>query len=110
MTSIKELCFVPVAKTSDISQDEPRRVMVGDQAIALYNLSGVFHATDDCCSHGMASLARGFIDGPLIECPLHGGAFDIATGKAVKAPCVEDIRIFEVRVEGDMLYVGVPQQ
>jgi DNA-binding beta-propeller fold protein YncE len=33
---------------------------------------------------------------------------DIATGKAVKAPCTEDIRTFPVKIEGDNVYVDLP--
>ena len=55
--------------------------------MCLYNLGGTIYATHDTCTHGQASLADGFIDGDEIECPLHQGLFQIATGKAVGAPC-----------------------
>ena len=44
-------------------------------------------------------LADGFIEGEEIECPLHQGKFHIATGKAVGVPCIEDIRVYAVKVE-----------
>jgi nitrite reductase/ring-hydroxylating ferredoxin subunit len=101
------LRYHAIAKVAEVSPDEPKRVVVGEQAIALYNLGGQIHATDDVCTHGLASLSMGFIDGDLIECPLHGGAFEIATGKAAKPPCVEDIRIFPVKVEDGTIYIGL---
>lgn len=99
--------FVPVAKTSEVDADSPKRVVIEDRAIAIYNLAGVFYATDDICSHGLASLSMGFIEDGLIECPLHGGAFDIATGKACKSPCIEDIRVFAVKVEDGTIHVEI---
>jgi nitrite reductase/ring-hydroxylating ferredoxin subunit len=103
----ESLRFHAVAKVTEISLDEPKRIVVGEQAIALYNLDGQIHATDDVCSHGLASLSMGLIDGELIECPLHGGAFEIATGKAARAPCMEDIRSFPVRVTDGTVFVGL---
>jgi naphthalene 1,2-dioxygenase system ferredoxin subunit len=106
-TELKE--FVATVPISELHPDEPRRVTIGEFSIAVYNLQGKYYATDDCCSHGLASLAMGFVDGNLIECPLHGGAFDIITGKAAKSPCVEDIRTFETKVEEGILLVCVPK-
>ena len=101
--------FHPSADVADMVDDEPVRVVIEGRQIALYRLGDDFYATDDRCSHGLASLAMGIVDGDRIECPLHGGMFEIKTGKAVKLPCTEDIRTFPVRTEGGKLYVGVPR-
>ena len=75
--------------------------------VALYNLDGAFYATDDTCSHGQASLADGEIDGDLVECPFHGGCFEIKTGLPAGAPCTEPITRYDLVVEDDAVYALV---
>lgn len=96
-----------VAKTTEIPVDEAKRVIIGEQQIAIFNLDGTFYATDDICTHAFASLAEGYIEDGCVECPLHAGVFDIKTGKAQGVPVVEDIKTFPVRIEGENIYVEV---
>ena len=49
------------------------------------------------CTHAYASLADGYIEGDIIECPLHGGCFEIKTGKVASAPATEDLRTYPVQ-------------
>jgi len=96
-----------LCKTSDIGPGEILAVEVeGLGTLAIYNVDGDFFATDDFCSHGEASLADGEISGCKVICPLHMGSFDIATGKAIDAPCFIDIATFPVQVEGDGVYLA----
>lgn len=98
-----------VAKTDEVQEEEPKAVQVGNQYIAIYRVDGKFYATDDICTHEFASLCEGFIDGDIIECPLHAGQFHIPTGKAMSPPVTEDLKTFAVKLEGDDLYVEVPK-
>ncbi|MFB3102113.1 MAG: non-heme iron oxygenase ferredoxin subunit [Alphaproteobacteria bacterium] len=98
----------PAAKTDDIAHGEALRVEIGEREIAIFNLGGVFYATSDTCTHSFASLADGFIEDDCVECPLHGGRFDIKTGAAIEEPCTEDLEIFPVRVDGGTVFVAVP--
>lgn len=96
-----------VAKTGEVKEGEAKRVVVGSNEIAIYNLGGTFHATDDVCTHAYASLSDGFIEDGIVECPLHAGRFEIATGKALGVPVTQDIKVYKVRVDGDSIYVDV---
>lgn len=40
--------------------------------------------------------------------PLHQARFDLATGKYLGPPAEHDIAVFELRVEGDEIYVSLP--
>jgi Rieske Fe-S protein len=42
----------------------------------------------------------GWLDGDVIECPLHGGRFEVKTGKGLGAPITCDLKTFPVRIEG----------
>ena len=97
-----------LCKTTDLSPGEIRRVDRGDApAIAVYNIEGTFYATDDCCTHGLASLSEGELDGENIECNLHFGGFHVPTGKAVFAPCSIDIRTYMVEVRDGEVFALV---
>ena len=87
--------------------DEPKAVKIGEHNVAIYNVDGAYYATDDICTHEYASLCEGFIDGDIVECPLHAGQFYIPTGKAMSPPVTEDLRTFKVKVEGDDIFVEV---
>ncbi|MGD9945243.1 MAG: non-heme iron oxygenase ferredoxin subunit [Burkholderiaceae bacterium] len=90
--------WIKVAEASQIRANRTRLCRVGDKAICLYNVGGTIYASDDLCTHGMASLADGYIDGDEIVCPLHDGRFCIASGKATGAPCTVDLRTYSVTV------------
>ena len=81
-----------------------RQILVDAHAhapIALYRLSDGFFATDDCCTHGEASLAEGEIEDGEIVCPFHLGKFDIRSGAPTAAPCTRAIRTYPVIMEAD---------
>jgi nitrite reductase/ring-hydroxylating ferredoxin subunit len=105
--TVAELTFHPVAKTAQLGDGDMLHVVVGRKDIALYNVGGRFFATDALCTHGHALLTEGYIEGDNVECPMHGGVFEIATGRAIGEPCVTPLAVYPVRVEGDEVYVGV---
>lgn len=102
------LNWVAVGAPAEISPDTGTlRVVVEGEAVCLYKLEdGSIHATQDRCSHGNASLAEGYIEDGIIECPLHQGCFDIRTGEAVSAPCKVPIRVYPIKIENDVIYVS----
>lgn len=90
--------WVKVAKVSDLTAGAMMPVSANDTNLALYNVGGIFYATDNECTHAYAMLTDGTIDGDVIECPLHGGAFEIKTGKGLGAPIFCDIKSYPTRV------------
>jgi nitrite reductase/ring-hydroxylating ferredoxin subunit len=85
--------------TADVPDGGVIRVDVeGHHALAVYCLAGRYHVTDDQCTHARASLSEGEVRDGLIECPFHGGSFEIATGRPVDPPCVVPLRTYAVEV------------
>ena len=105
-----KLEFVPVASTDEIPSGQRLLLDVGEISLAVFNIAGTYFAIADICSHDGGPLAEGEIDGASIECPRHGGAFELATGRATRPPAVEDIPAYPVRVEGDQILVGLPPE
>jgi len=95
-----------VARATDIGPGEMMYVEVGNDPVVLINLDGEFFALNDICTHQDASLSDGEIIGDEIECPLHGGAFEIRTGLPVNFPVVVPVETYEVRREGDAVLVA----
>lgn len=107
LKSMSNIEFHPVAKTGDLDEEEVMAVFVGQEEIALYNVEGEYYATHGVCTHENVGLADGFVEGELIECPLHSACFEIKTGKAVNPPAEVDLKTYQVKIEGDTIYVGI---
>ena len=97
--------FVPVAQSDDVPPGQMIWVAVERERIVLANVDGALYALRDVCGHKNAPLSRGRLDGHLIECPLHFATFDVRTGKLVDGPVSADVPTYEVRVEGDTVYL-----
>ena len=99
--------WVMVASAAAIAEGDMVGVKVGDKPIALYNVAGRIYATDNVCTHAFAMLTDGWLDGAEIECPLHAGRFDVATGKGLGPPIPSDLKIYKVRIVGDEVQIDM---
>lgn len=97
--------WTAVARVDEVPEDGTFRTFLGEEPVCLYSLNGAIYATHDTCTHAQASLADGFVDGENIECPLHQALFHIPTGKVVKPPATEDVRIYKVKVEAGTVFL-----
>jgi len=101
--------FVKVAQITDIGAGETKPVKVGDEEILLANVDGTYYATSDICTHAYAALSEGDLIGDEVECFLHGSRFSVKTGEPSGPPAYETLTLFQVRVEGDDIFVGPPK-
>ncbi|KDB51690.1 Rieske (2Fe-2S) domain-containing protein [Sphaerotilus natans subsp. natans DSM 6575] len=92
--------WIVAAARDDVPEGDVIGVRVDGREIALYEVEGEIHASDNLCTHGAARMSDGFLEGREIECPLHQGRFDVCTGRALCAPLTADLRIYPVRIEG----------
>ncbi|HEX5016681.1 MAG TPA: bifunctional 3-phenylpropionate/cinnamic acid dioxygenase ferredoxin subunit [Actinomycetes bacterium] len=97
----------PTVRASDIPEGECARVVL-DVPIAIFNVGGVFHAIDDTCSHQRASLSEGWLEGHLVECPLHSSCFDVRNGEVHGLPATKPVRVHQVTVIDDVIWVSSP--
>ncbi len=96
---------IEVCKVADVGVGEVRKVEAAGLTLAVYNLEGDFCVTDDHCTHGPGSLSEGFVDGDVIECNFHQGAFNIRTGEVVRPPCMVPVKTYMTVVDGDRVYI-----
>lgn len=100
--------FTPVADVVEVPPGTAKRVYLGSDAIAIFNVGGTFYACSDRCTHGRASLSEGAIDPAtcVLTCPWHGGKFDIRTGKPLSGPPVIPVKTYKIKVDGAHVLVG----
>lgn len=109
LTVAHPLRFVPVAGPGDLPPGAARAVRVGARFVALFNVDGAVHATDNVCPHAGGPLARGRRGGPcgeIVTCPWHGWRFNVRTGESPDLPG-ERVCTIPVRVEDGCIQVAV---
>jgi naphthalene 1,2-dioxygenase system ferredoxin subunit len=94
-----------VAELDRLVEGDPLAVLVGGLQIALFRIGAEVYATDNMCTHEHALLSDGFVDGEVVECPLHQARFHIPTGRVLSPPAVSCLRSFPVRVDGNNVWV-----
>jgi len=98
---------VPVCAAADLPPGNVKSFQVGDDLVAVYNIDGTFYATEAQCTHASADLGDGILEGDVVECSLHFGAFHVPSGKAVQAPCCVDLKTFRTEVKDGQVYVDL---
>lgn len=94
---------VRLCAQDDIAPDSVAAFDVDDRRLAVFNIAGTFYVTDDECTHAAASLADGMLDGDIIECAVHMGAFHVPTGAVKAPPCQVALRTYKVVLkDGDV--------
>lgn len=96
-----------LCKTGEVPPGSAKRIDRADGDIAVYNVDGTFYATEDRCSHGLASLGEGDLIGEEIECTMHFGSFNVKTGEPMAPPCSIPIKTYKVVVKDDEVFAIV---
>ena len=96
-----------MAMVDDLEDGRGKRVYCGADAIALFKVEGQIYAVADRCPHGRASLSEGTVDSAacVLQCPWHGGQFDLASGAPKGGPVREPIKTFAVKIESGQVLV-----
>jgi len=84
-----------------------RRVVLQGRTLAVFNVEGGFHVTDDTCTHGFASLSEGTLAGHIVTCPWHGGAFDVRTGQPAGPPCEAPIAVYPCELRDGAVWARI---
>ncbi len=84
-----------------------QRIRSTGEAVCLVRKGGVISALSDICTHQHFSMSKGEIlhDGTL-QCAWHGAKFDPQTGEVRQGPAEAPLPVYEVRIEGQGIFVG----
>jgi nitrite reductase/ring-hydroxylating ferredoxin subunit/hemoglobin-like flavoprotein len=89
-------------RAADIASGHMRKVRANGEDVAVYNVGGVFYATQDACPHAGGSLSESDLEGTCVTCFLHGSQFDVATGKVICDPATEPLVTYQVTVQNGL--------
>ena len=96
-------------RASEVQEGEPLGLRLGGLAVGLFRIGDRLLAVHDICSHEYALLSKGYQEGGIVECPLHQARFDLVTGRCLGPPAERDIAAFALRLEGDEVFVSLPE-
>jgi nitrite reductase/ring-hydroxylating ferredoxin subunit len=78
--------YRPALNAADLPPGSMRRVTFEDLDVLVAHTSNGIVAVDDRCPHMAAPLSIGSLDDCVVNCPLHDGRFDLATGEVARMP------------------------
>jgi 3-phenylpropionate/trans-cinnamate dioxygenase ferredoxin subunit len=101
---------IKVCHTGDVTDGAMKAVEPNGVPVLVARVGERFFAVSDVCSHARSRLSDGFLheDGCSVECPTHGAIFSLETGDALEFPADEPIPTYAVELDGNDLYINLP--
>src|ERR1051325_6534997 len=99
--------LIKVGVKKDFPENRTTAVKAEGLDLCVARWSGGFYAFDEYCTHAAATLADADIEEGVITCPLHGAKFSVTTGAALTLPAVEPVKMYEVKTEGDEVFIKI---
>ncbi len=101
--------FIRVCREDELTEGKIKVVEIEGEPVILAKEDGKIYAFEGYCSHDGGEFEA---DDKLccegqIECPRHGGRFNIKTGEATRMPAVAPIETFEVKVENGDVFISL---
>ena len=106
------MTWTRLCPAEDLPQGAARTFEVGDLSLAAARSGDRVFVLENRCSHDDGPLGSGHLAGATsgeIECPRHGGRFDLATGHATRMPAVSSIRTIPAKIEDGAIWADVPE-
>ncbi len=109
MSAPENTSWKEVATLADIPALGGRVVATrGGEIALLRNERGEVYALDNRCPHKGGPLDEGAVSGDTVYCPLHNWRIDLTCGQA-REPDVGCVRTWPVRLEGERVFVRLPE-
>ncbi|MEU6576517.1 bifunctional 3-phenylpropionate/cinnamic acid dioxygenase ferredoxin subunit [Streptomyces sp. NPDC046805] len=99
--------MIPVCRLEDLPKGGSVRVETTPPIAVFHTDDGELYAIDDTCTHQDASLSEGWLEGCLVECPLHAASFDLRTGEPTCLPARRPVTTYRVTVEDGFIHVDL---
>ncbi|MDO8681291.1 MAG: non-heme iron oxygenase ferredoxin subunit [Acidobacteriota bacterium] len=90
--------LIRLCSTIDVLEGQGLQVTAADLVVAVFRVDDRYYVIDDACTHGPGRLCEGTVEGDIVECNFHNGAFNIRTGEVVSPPCLIPIRTYYAEV------------
>ena len=96
-----------VCRKDEVVEGSVIQVQKDGLDLAVYCVESVFYVTDNLCTHGPGYMNEGYLDGHVIECDFHNGAFDIRTGEVTAPPCMDPVKSYVVCKQDGKVFIEV---
>lgn len=95
-------------RVADVPPGRMKLLSLDGTDVTVYNVRGVFYATDDACTHADGPLHEGELKDNIVVCPWHDSCFDVTTGAITCPPATAPLQTYKVVVEGEVGRVMKP--
>jgi 3-phenylpropionate/trans-cinnamate dioxygenase ferredoxin subunit len=99
--------FVPAIKASELAEGTMLTLDVKGVHLLLARIGGEVSALSGTCTHEDADLGLGFVMEERVVCPLHLSQFDLRSGQVLNPPATAPLRSFNLKIEGETIFVEV---
>ena len=98
--------FATGLSASEVAPGTVRVVQVAGRSLCVgLTEDGEWGAIDNVCTHDGGVLGEGELDGDAVECPRHGGRFDLFSGRVLALPPVRPVRAYATHVDDGQVVV-----
>lgn len=97
--------FKKVASVKEVPVGSMKAFEIRHDRFVLCNTGSGIYALTDECSHDSAPISAGELREEEIVCPRHGARFSVKDGSVKAPPALVPIDTYEVKVEGEDIYV-----
>jgi len=94
-------------KVADLGEGSMSSVDLKGTHILVAKIGGEVSAVSGVCTHEETDLGLGFVIEDRVVCPLHLSQFDLRTGLVMNPPAEVPLKRFNVKIEGDTIFVEV---
>ena len=94
-------------KAVELADGTMSAVDVNGTHVLVAKIGGEVSAVSGTCTHEETDLGLGFLIEDRVVCPLHLSQFDLRTGQVMNPPAEVPLKRFNVKIEGDMIFVEV---
>lgn len=113
-TVTTNITWFPACKVIDVPMNGGVCVKYKEEQIALFHFArrNEWYATQNLCPHRkQMALSRGMIGSqngePKVACPFHKKTFSLVDGHCIGDEACGSIKTYPVRVENNMVFIGV---
>jgi len=94
-------------KFSDLEEGSMKALDLNGVHVLVAKIGGEVSAVSGICTHEETDLGLGFVLEDRVVCPLHLSQFDIKTGEVLNPPATVPLQRFNVKIEGETIFVEV---
>jgi len=101
MTALEQAAsgFVTAVRMADVEPGTVRVVEIDGRSLCIgHTEDGEWGVIDNVCTHDGGTLGEGELDDNAVECPRHGGRFDLLSGRVLALPPVRPVNAYETIV------------